>query len=139
MQEVVLVTLMWVVTVCTYISYIPQIRKLVKTKKSEDLSVASWVLWTTSSLANLVYSIILSRFELIVSSISEFLLILVTLILTLYYEYKNNYYLESDSKYQERVNKIRSKDGNHMMLLSSLEIDRERRKENRSKVWWFNR
>lgn len=80
MKEVVLVTTMWVVTICTYISYIPQIRKLLKTKKSEDLSIGSWVLWTVSSLANLIYSIILGRFELILAGVSEFLLILATLL-----------------------------------------------------------
>lgn len=137
MKETVLVVLMWVVTVCTYISYAPQIIKLLRTKKSEDLSIMSWVLWTTSSLANLVYSILLGRFELVIASISEFLLILATLVLTVYYEYKNNYYLEPEYKFQARLDRIRSKDGNHMILLSSLLGDRERRKENRSKSKLF--
>lgn len=90
MKEIVLVITMWTVTVCTYISYIPQLLKLARTKKSEDLSVASWILWSMSSFANLVYSIVLGRLELIVASVSEFLLILVTLVLTVYYEYMNN-------------------------------------------------
>lgn len=85
MKEVVLQITMWVVTVCTYISYIPQLHKLVRTKKAEDLSVASWILWMISSLANLIYSLALGRVELIIASVSEFLLILSVLVLTIRY------------------------------------------------------
>lgn len=139
MKETILIVTMWIVTVCTYISYFPQIVKLVKTKKSEDLSTASWFLWFISSLANLVYSIILGRWELIVASVSEFLLILVTLTLTIWYNYRNNYYLESEEKFRERIDKIKSKDGNHMVIVSFMYIDRDRRIENLSKVWLFRR
>ena len=135
MKEIILVVTMWIVTICTYISYVPQIVKLLKTKKSEDLSITRWCLWSISSLANLVYSIILGRWELVIASISEFLLILVTLILTIWHNYKNNYYLESEEQFQERINRIQSKDGNHMMLITSLLEDRKRRKEKRSKIW----
>ena len=126
MKEIILIVTMWIVTICTYISYVPQIVKLIKTKKSEDLSIASWCLWSISSLANLVYSIVLGRWELVIASISEFLLILVTLVLTIWYNYKNNYYLESEEQFQERINKIQSKDGNHMILITSLLEDRKR-------------
>lgn len=61
MREVALLITMYTVTICTYISYVPQLVKLFRTKKSEDLSVASWILWTISSLANLIYSIVLGR------------------------------------------------------------------------------
>ena len=71
--------------------YIPQIIKLIKTKEAEDLSITSWILWTLSAVADLIYSIILARVELIISSISEAGLILAVLILTVYYNYKNNY------------------------------------------------
>lgn len=134
MKEVILIITMWIVTVCTYISYVPQIVKLIKTKKSEDLSIVSWALWTISSLANLVYSIALGRFELVIASVSEFLLILVTLVLTIYYEYKNNYYVEPEEQYQQRIKRILSKDGNHMTLLTAIECDRKRRQENRDKL-----
>ena len=134
MNEIILIITMWTVTICTYISYIPQIVKLIKTKKSEDLSVLSWCLWSVSSLSNLIYSIVLGRLELIIASLSEFLMIVITLVLTIWYNYKNNYYLESDEKFQKRLNKIKSKDGNHMLMMTSILEDRERRKENRSKV-----
>lgn len=81
-----------------------------------------------------VYSIVLGRTELIIASISEFLLILVTLILTVYYNYKNNYYLESEAKYQERINKIQAKDGNHMILITAIQEDRKRRINNCKKI-----
>lgn len=132
MREFVLNITMWVVTVCTYISYMPQIIKLLKTKKSEDLSVVSWVLWTISAIANLVYSVVLGRVELIIASLSDFLLIALVLILTVYYNYKNNYYLEPEEKYQERINRIMAKDGNHMVLITALQEDRNRRLRNRS-------
>lgn len=132
MRELVLNITMWIVTVCTYISYMPQIVKLLKTKKSEDLSVASWVLWTISAIANLVYSIVLGRVELIIASLSDFLLIALVLLLTVYYNYKNNYYLEPEEKYQERINRIMAKDGNHMVLITALQEDRNRRLKNLS-------
>lgn len=121
MKEIILLITMWIVTACTYISYIPQIVKLIKTKKSEDLSIVSWILWTVSSLANFVYSVVLGRHELIIASVSEFLLILVTLILTIYYGYK------CERQFQERINKIRTKDGNHMILLTAITEDRKLR------------
>lgn len=132
MKELVLNITMWIVTVCTYISYMPQIIKLLKTKKSEDLSVASWVLWTISAIANLVYSIVLDRVELIIASLSDFLLIVLVLLLTVYYNYKNNYYLEPEEKFQERINRIKAKDGNHMIAITALQEDRKRRLRNRS-------
>ena len=88
MQETILLMTMWIVTICTYISYVPQLYKLVKTKKSEDLSIPSWVLWTLSAVCNTVYSIVLLRMELIIASVSELLLIVATLVLSLIY--KNN-------------------------------------------------
>lgn len=51
--------LLGVVSVCTIISYLPQIVKLIRTKKSEDLSVQSWVLWVLSSLCYTIYAFFL--------------------------------------------------------------------------------
>lgn len=134
MKEIILIVTMWIVIICTYISYVPQIVKLIKTKKSEDLSITSWCLWSISSLANLVYSIVLGRWELVIASISEFLLILVTLVLTIWYNYKNNYYLESEEQFQERINRIQSKDGNHMILITSLHEDRKRLQNEKGEI-----
>jgi hypothetical protein len=59
------------------------------------------------------------------------------LLLTLFYNYKNNYYLESEEKFKNRIDKIKSKDGNHMLLITSLVEDRDRIKQNRSNKWYF--
>ena len=44
MRDIVLYITMWIVTITMYVSYVPQIYKIIKTKKSEDLSVNSWIL-----------------------------------------------------------------------------------------------
>jgi uncharacterized protein with PQ loop repeat len=134
MRDTILIVAMWIVTICTYISYIPQIAKLVKTKKSEDLSVTSWILWCISSVANLIYSVVLGRYELIIASVSETILVLAVLFLSIYYNYKNNYYLEPEEEFEERINRICSKDGNHMVLVTAMVADRQRRIENRGRI-----
>ena len=137
MKEIVLQILMWIVTGCLYVSYLPQIVKILRTKKAEDLSKASWVLWSISSIADFTYSALLGRVELIIASGSEFALNFTVLFLTVYYTYKNDYYLESEEKFNERIYKIQCHDGNHMVYLSSLVQDRERRKANRKEVWFL--
>ena len=49
------------VSICTFISYFPQTIKLIRTKKSEDISIGSWVLWLISSLSYTLYAIIVSK------------------------------------------------------------------------------
>ena len=51
MREIVMQLLMWVVVICDYIAYIPQLHKLIKTKRSEDISRGSWILWTINNSA----------------------------------------------------------------------------------------
>ena len=53
--------LLGIVSLCTFISYFQQTIKLIKTKKSEDLSIKSWILWVTSSLAYTLYAILVSK------------------------------------------------------------------------------
>lgn len=130
MREFWLVSTMWVVTVCTFISYFPQLLKMFRTKKVEDLSYGSWILWSVGAIANLVYSILLGRLELIVSSACEAFLILATLVMMLYYTYMNDYYLESEEKFNEKLNRLSSDS-------LSLVEDRERRKLNRAKSKFF--
>ena len=57
-MEVLGTILLGIVSVCTFVSYFPQIVKCLKTKKSEDLSVWSWVLWVVSSFAYTLYAIL---------------------------------------------------------------------------------
>lgn len=137
MKEVILQILMWIVTCCLYVSYFPQIVKILRTKKAEDLSKASWVLRSISSIADFTYSILLGRVELIIASGSEFALNFTVLFLTVYYTCKNDYYLESEEKFNERIYRIQCHDGNHMLYLTNLVQDRERRKANRKEVWFL--
>lgn len=120
MKEIILQILMWIVICCLYVSYFPQIVKILRTKKAEDLSKASWVLWSISSIADFTYSILLGRVELIIASGSEFALNFTMLFLTVYYTYKNDYYLESEEKFNERIYRIQCHDGNHMLYLTNL-------------------
>lgn len=84
-RDIILSLLCGIDTVCNCISYIPQVVRLIKYKKSEDLSIASWVLWIVSSCADSLYSILLGRVELIIASLSNFVLIGLVLVLTIYY------------------------------------------------------
>ena len=53
--------LLAIVSICTFISYFPQTIKLLKTKKSEDLSLHSWILWVISSVSYTLYALIVSK------------------------------------------------------------------------------
>jgi len=79
--------LLGIVSFCTFISYFPQTIKLIKTKKSEDLSIKSWILWVTSSLAYTLYAILISKdFMLIFETCLELFFCLLILILALVYK-----------------------------------------------------
>lgn len=78
-------------TVCilSVISYFPQTIKLIKTKKSNDLSIQSWILWVTSSLAYTIYAIVVSKdFMLIFETSLELSFCLLILMLAI--RYRNN-------------------------------------------------
>lgn len=82
-------SLLLFVTIITCISFIPQLVKIVKTKHAEDLSVLSWVMWVSSSLAYLLFAILEGGFGLLVSSFVEFVLTLAILVLSLVYRKYN--------------------------------------------------
>ena len=85
-----------------------------------------------SSLSNLIYSVLLRRFEFIVASVSEFILISAVLFLTVYYTKSKRYRIETDEEFETRLNKIRQKDGNHMVLMTTMIQEREKLKQNSS-------
>ena len=73
--------LLGIVSVCTFLSYFPQIIKCLKTKKSEDLSIWSWVLWVVSSLAYTLYAFLCqSAIMLIFETTLELLFCIIILI-----------------------------------------------------------
>ena len=81
--------LLGIVTMCTMISYIPQAIKLVKTKKSNDLSLKSWILWVVSSLSYTLYALLCSDevMLLVETSVESFFCLL---ILSLAVKYRKN-------------------------------------------------
>ncbi len=81
--------LLGIVSICTLISYLPQTIKLIKTKKSDDLSINSWILWVTSSFSYTLYAVLCSKdFMLIFETSLELAFCLIILLLSL--KYKNN-------------------------------------------------
>ena len=81
--------LLGIVSICTFISYFPQTVKLIKTKKSNDLSIQSWILWVLSSLAYTLYAILISKDGMLIFETSLELFFCL-LILALAIKYKNN-------------------------------------------------
>ena len=83
--------LLGIVSLCTMISYLPQTIKLLKTKKSNDLSISSWMLWVISSFSYTLYAFLVSEeFMLKFETALEFSFCLIILILSIYYS-KNNF------------------------------------------------
>lgn len=81
--------LLGIVSICTFISYFPQIVKLLKNKKSDDLSIPSWILWAISSLSYTIYAILVSKDVMLIFETSlELSFCLLILLLTI--RYRNN-------------------------------------------------
>lgn len=81
--------LLGIVSLCTMISYLPQTIKLLKTKRSNDLSINSWILWVVSSLSYTLYAFLCSGdFMLIFETSLELFFCL--LILSLAIKYRRN-------------------------------------------------
>ena len=88
--------LLGIVSVCTFIWYFPQTVKLLKTKKSDDLSISSWILWVISSISYTTYAICVSKDAMLIFETSlELFFCLLILLLTI--RYKNK--LEGGNKY----------------------------------------
>ena len=82
--------LLGIVSSCTLISYLPQAIKLVKTKKLNDLSTTSWIIWVVSSFSYSLYAFLCSdEFMLKFETTLEFSFCLLILLLTIKYR-KNN-------------------------------------------------
>lgn len=78
--------LLGIVSLCTMISYLPQTIKLIRTKSAEDLSISSWVLWVTSSLAYTLYAVLCSDDGMLIFETAlELAFCLIILLLALIY------------------------------------------------------
>ena len=81
--------LLVIVSMCTFSSYFPQIIKLVKTRKSEDLSIQSWMLWVLSSFSYTLYAVIVSKdFMLVFETSLELTFCVIILLLAIKYKKK---------------------------------------------------
>ncbi len=49
--------LLAIVSITTVISYLPQILKILKTRSSEDISIASCIIWLIGAISYLLYAI----------------------------------------------------------------------------------
>lgn len=82
--------LLAIVSICTFISYFPQIVKCLKTKKGEDLSIWSWALWVTSSLAYTLYAALCQNTIMLIFETSlELLFCVIILICAIVFRKKN--------------------------------------------------
>lgn len=78
--------LLGIVSFCTFISYFPQAIKLFKTKKSNDISIKSWILWVISSFSYTMYAILVSKDAMLIfETCLELFFCLLILILTIQY------------------------------------------------------
>lgn len=90
-MEVLGNVLLIIVSVCTFASYFPQIVKCLRTKKSEDLSIWSWILWVTSSLAYTLYAVLCqNNFMLIFETSLELLFCVIILICAIVFRDKKD-------------------------------------------------
>ena len=81
--------LLGIVSICTFVSYFPQTIKLLKNKKSNNLSISSWILWVVSSLSYTIYAICISKDIMLIFETSlEMFFCLLILLLTI--KYRNN-------------------------------------------------
>ena len=81
--------LLGIVSLCTLISYLPQAITLIKTKKSNDLSTTSWIIWVVSSFSYSLYAFLCSNeFMLKFETTLEFYFCLLIILLTI--KYRNN-------------------------------------------------
>lgn len=77
------------ITINGFISYIPQIIRCIKLKSSKDVSIGSWLFWTTNSMLYLIYLILDNvNIWLSLSQLLEVVIILSTLIVILFYRRK---------------------------------------------------
>ena len=87
MKYAIALTLLGIYTIAQSIAYMPQIYKLLKTKKADDLSLSSWLIWFVSDFSYLGYILLETpEIGLICATLWDIVLILTTFVLTLHYQ-----------------------------------------------------
>ncbi len=67
------------------IAYLPQIKKIIITKHADDLAISPWLLWTSTSVAQILYYIWIQDIMLILSESACMLSNITILILSIVY------------------------------------------------------
>jgi uncharacterized protein with PQ loop repeat len=67
---------------------VPQLRKLLVTRRSDEFSVPTWSMWTTTQAISLLYSFTLG--DLYFTTVCSIWLVFNVLMLTLIVKYRNN-------------------------------------------------
>jgi len=90
MKYAIALALLGIYTIAQSVAYIPQIYKLFKTKKADDLSLPSWLIWFISDFSYLGYVLLETpEIGLICATLWDIVLILITFVLTLHYQKTN--------------------------------------------------
>ena len=80
----------WELCRFAHFSYFPQIVKSLKTRKSEDLSIWSWILWVAGSLAYILYAVLCTdSFMLIFETALELMFCVIILICAIVFRDKS--------------------------------------------------
>ena len=72
--------------ICTTVSFLPQAIKVIKTKRTKDLSLAMYLIFTIGVLLWLVYGIVLSDIPLIIANTITMIFSLIILVMKLIYK-----------------------------------------------------
>ncbi len=91
--------LLAIVSICTFISFFPQIVKYLRTKKAQDLSIWSWVLWVVSSLSYTLYAVLCTNTIMLIFETSmELLFCVIILICSIVFRKKKAPQQDADNK-----------------------------------------
>lgn len=89
--------LLIIVSIGTFVSYLPQIIKCLKTKKCDDLSVWSWIIWGISSLSYVLYAVLCqNNLMLIFQAVLELIFCLIILVCAIVFRKKKLMYNKKD-------------------------------------------
>ena len=89
-MKIIMEGLMSLVIICDMIAYLPQIIKILRTKHTDDFSVPTWILWTTTSTIMFLYYIYITDIWLIFSELVCMLCNGIIFVLSLIYRHSSH-------------------------------------------------
>ena len=79
-------TLLWICAITSFWSYFPQIIKTLKIKKSDDVAISSWIIWTIEYFLMAIYAFIFTvDFIFFITTFLEGFICLATFLVCLKY------------------------------------------------------